>query len=302
MGTNDFEPSRAIGLGYKRGVTLWFCFPVSACKFLDLVPALDIEYLRGNKMEPQWQQHLDTAANRHGRYSQPTSQQPSREPSSSSGPHQPPPSGFSYETYQTPSVPSHPHSIATSPIGTPHARQYNNGGDVAMEDADPYNRMKYPSRPNHQQRASGQYLSQEDSAAARRYSPMKALSPSSPYAATPHQPGQPLYTSYPSQNASARQSPTRPSMYSSQSQSYYSSPSKFVVGYGIQNACLYLRRDLIFFSIDEAAAVTVAADPTRRHQSRPVLSIISNGAVECRFRSGGQIAKKSAPSTISRHC
>lgn len=181
-------------------------------------------------MEQQWPQHPDSAANRHGRYPQPTSQQPSREPSSSSAPQQPPPSGFSYETYQTPSVPSHPHSIAASPIGTPHTRQYNNGGDVAMEDADPYNRMKYPSRPtNHQHRISGQYLSQEDSAAARRYSPMKALSPPSPYAASPHQSTtQPLYTSYPSQNTSARQSPTRPSIYSSQSQGYYSSPSKWI--------------------------------------------------------------------------
>ena len=172
-------------------------------------------------MEPQWQHHPDTAANRHGRYSQSTSQQPSREPSSSSAPQQPPPSGFSYETYQTPSVPSHPHSIAASPIGTPHARPYNNGGDVAMEDADPYNRMKYPSRPNHQHRVSGQYLSQEDSAAARRYSPMKALSPSSPYAAGSHQSSQPLYASYPS--------PTRPNIYSSQSQTYYASPSESAI-------------------------------------------------------------------------
>ena len=190
-----------------------------------LVRALDIPQ---TEMEPQWQHHPDMAANRHGRYSQANSQQPSKEPSSSSVPQQPPPSGFSYETYQTPAVPSHPHSIAASPIGTPQARPYNNGGDVAMEDADPYNRMKYPSRPNHQHRVSGQYLSQEDSAAARRYSPMKALSPSSPYAASPHQPSQPLYVSYPSQNTSARQSPTRPNLYSSQSQSYYSSPSKSV--------------------------------------------------------------------------
>jgi dual specificity protein kinase YAK1 len=176
-------------------------------------------------MESQWQHHSDPA-NRHGRYSQLTSQHPSREPSSGSAPQQPPPSGFSYEPYQTPSVPSHPHSIAASPTESPHARPYNNGGDVTMEDADPYNRMKYPSRPNHQHRVSGQYLSQEDSTAARRYSPMKALSPSSPYATSPHQQNQPLYASYPSQNTSARQSPTRPHMYSSQSQSYYSSPSK----------------------------------------------------------------------------
>ena len=95
-----------------------------------------------------------------------------------------------------------------------------------MEDADPYNRMKYPSRPNHSQRPSTQYLAQEESAAARRYSPMKALSPSSPYAPSSQQSSQSPYGHYPSQNTSARQSPTRSNHYSTPSQSYYSTPSE----------------------------------------------------------------------------
>ena len=95
-----------------------------------------------------------------------------------------------------------------------------------MEDADPYNRMKYPSRPTHSQRPSVQYLGQEDPSAARRYSPMKALSPSSPYAPSSQQSSQSPYGHYPSQNTSARQSPTRSNHYSTPSHSYYSTPSE----------------------------------------------------------------------------
>lgn len=95
-----------------------------------------------------------------------------------------------------------------------------------MEDADPYNRMKYPSRPSHSQRPSAQYLGQEDSSAARRYSPMKVLSPSSPYVPSSQQSSQSPYGQYPSQSTSARQSPTRSNHYSTPSQSYYSTPSE----------------------------------------------------------------------------
>ena len=177
-------------------------------------------------MDQQWQPYTETAGSRQPRYSQSTPQQQSREPAP--GPAQQqhaPTSSLNYEAYQTPSLPSHPHSIAASPITTPQTKTFSGDGDVPMEDADPYNRMKYPSRPNHQHRASGQYLSQEDSAAARRYSPMKTLSPSSPYAASPHQPNQP-YSSYTSQNTSARQSPTRTNHFAGQSQNYYTSPCK----------------------------------------------------------------------------
>lgn len=172
-------------------------------------------------MDQNWQPYTDVAAaSRQGRYPQ-TAQQSAN----GSAQHQPQ-SGYSYEAYQTPSVPSQPQSMAVSPIGTPRTRAYSGDGDVAMEDADPYNRMKYPSRPTHSQRPSTQYLGQEDSSAARRYSPMKALSPSSPYAPSSQQSNQSPYGHYPSQSTSARQSPTRSNHYSTPSQSYYSTPSE----------------------------------------------------------------------------
>ena len=173
-------------------------------------------------MDQNWQSSTDmAAASRQGRYPQAAGQQPAN----GSAQHQPH-AGYSYEPYQTPSIPSQPQSIAVSPIGTPRTRAYSGDGDVAMEDADPYNRMKYPSRPTHSQRPSTQYLAQEDSAAARRYSPMKALSPSSPYAPSSQQSSQSPYGHYPSQSTSARQSPTRSNHYSTPSQSYYSTPSE----------------------------------------------------------------------------
>lgn len=173
-------------------------------------------------MDHNWQPYTDVAAgSRQGRHAQMTGQQPAN----GSAQHQPQP-GYSYEAYQTPSIPSQPQSMAVSPIGTPRTRAYSGDGDVAMEDADPYNRMKYPSRPTHSQRPSAQYLGQEDSSAARRYSPMKALSPSSPYAPSSQQSSQSPYGHYASQNTSARQSPTRSNHYSTPSQSYYSTPSE----------------------------------------------------------------------------
>ena len=173
-------------------------------------------------MDQNWQPYTDVAAaSRQGRHAQVTGQQPAN----GSAQNQPQP-GYSYEAYQTPSIPSQPQSMAVSPIGTPRTRAYSGDGDVAMEDADPYNRMKYPSRPTHSQRPSAQYLGQDDSSAARRYSPMKALSPSSPYAPSSQQSSQSPYGHYASQSTSARQSPTRSNHYSTPSQSYYSTPSE----------------------------------------------------------------------------
>jgi len=98
-------------------------------------------------------------------------------------------------------------------------QDYTGDGDIAMEDADPYNRMKYPSRPAHARNPSASLLSGEDSSAARRYSPMNTstLTPSSPYAATPQTSS---YGAY-SPSGSARQSPSRaPKGFSSPSQPY----------------------------------------------------------------------------------
>ena len=177
-------------------------------------------------MDSQWQAYGDMAASRQTRYPHSNPQQQVRDTSNGIAQHQPPLSGFNYEAYQTPSLPSHPQSMAASPIGTPNSRAYSGDGDVAMEDADPYNRMKYPSRINHQHRSSGQYVKQEDSSAARRYSPMKALSPSSQYATSPQQPNQGSYGPYSSQSTSARQSPTRHNPYSTPSQNHYTTPSE----------------------------------------------------------------------------
>ena len=174
-------------------------------------------------MDQQWQPYADMASNNQTRFSQPTTQQQQANGSAQQRQSQP---AYGYEAYPAPSMPPQPQSMAVSPIGTPRSRAYTGDGDVAMEDADPYNRMKYPSRPTHQHRSSGQYLGQEDSAAARRYSPMKALSPSTSYASSSQQPTQSPYGPYSSQNTSARQSPTRSNHYSSASQSYYSTPSE----------------------------------------------------------------------------
>lgn len=183
-------------------------------------------------MEQQWQTYSDLSPSRQTRYShnaQPTPQQQARDFNGATQQHQPP-AGFSYEAYQAPPDASHPHSMATSPGATPHARAYNGDGDIPMEDADPYNRLKYSSRPNHQHRMSGQYLLHEESSAGRRYSPMHTLSPSSPYAASPQQAGHANYGTYTPQNYPTRQSPTRSGQYQPQSQSYHNSASRLLPG------------------------------------------------------------------------
>jgi dual specificity protein kinase YAK1 len=99
-------------------------------------------------------------------------------------------------------------------------------GDIAMEDAsDPYKPkhaslmpQSASSRTSHQRMSSNV---QEESSAARRYSPMN-LSPASPFVAS--QPSShPSYTSYTPQQTSARTSPTRTS-YVPSSPNYYNSP------------------------------------------------------------------------------
>ncbi|KAI9853134.1 MAG: dual specificity protein kinase yak1 [Vezdaea acicularis] len=145
-----------------------------------------------------------------------------------------PPAGFSYEPYQSPSTATASHSMGNATVATTQtpAAEFNGDGDVAMQDADLYNRSKYPSRPSHMHhlsatssRAGGQYAPQEESAAARRYSPMDALSPTSPYTSNSQQPSQNSYN-YTPQGHSNRQSPTRSSgHHASPSNSYYSPSS-----------------------------------------------------------------------------
>ncbi|PKS06794.1 hypothetical protein jhhlp_006869 [Lomentospora prolificans] len=117
--------------------------------------------------------------------------------------------------YQNP-TPSLSSNSSSSIITTPQSRDVS--GDVAMQDAnDSHAGIKYAMRPHHQSQLSGSgrpanlHCPQEPSSAAQRYSPMEALSPTSPYApkgpAIQNQYGQPLQ----------RQSPTRQPDYHSQS-------------------------------------------------------------------------------------
>lgn len=178
-------------------------------------------------MDHQWQPYgSEASSNRQPRYPPATQQQQLNGSAQQQQQQQQQHTSYGYEPYSSNPGPSQSQSMAVSPIGTPHRRGYSTDGDVMMEDADPYNKMKYPSRTTHQQRPSGQFLSQQDLPGGRRYSPVKALSPSSPYTPTSGHPSQSPYGQYASQNTSARQSPTRASHLSTPSQSAYATPSK----------------------------------------------------------------------------
>jgi len=123
------------------------------------------------------------------------------------------PAQIKQEGYASPTVPSRQSTRSS----------FNDGdGDVSMEDADAYKAKM--ARPSQQHRHSQQLLHHEESAAARRYSPMN-LSPTSPYPAGAQQGGQ-AYTSFTpqAQTHSNRQSPTRNNPYMSPPNSYYSPP------------------------------------------------------------------------------
>lgn len=156
-------------------------------------------------MDPQWQQgYADSGASsrRYNGAAQGPQDYAGQLPPQNQHQQAQPPAGFKYDQqYQSPAA-----SSATSPMSASQMRDGN--GDIPMHDAqDPYASMKYPMRPHHQsQLSSGRpahlHSSQEPSAAAQRYSPMEALSPTSPYA--PKSGSQSQYAS-PQQ----RQSPTR---------------------------------------------------------------------------------------------
>lgn len=146
-----------------------------------------------------------------------------------------PPVGYTYETFQTPGIPppsvasaSKTVSMASSPTATPRSRDYVTDTDTTMEDADPYNRAKYPTRPSHHSRPSAQFFPTEESSAARRYSPMSVLSPSMPYNVSPGKSQNP-YAFHQGSNSS-RRSPATSLNYSSPPKAYQSPPCKFPVG------------------------------------------------------------------------
>ncbi|QSS66614.1 protein kinase [Histoplasma capsulatum] len=194
-------------------------------------------------MDPQWQAYADATSGRPGQFNNGLGDHPpqtQKYPATSAGSGGQPqqhqhqqqnqaPMGYTYEPYQTPgTVPKVPSgnsmsktvSMTSSP--TPLAGEFTDQ-DVTMEDADPYNRAKYAAKPSHQ-RGSSQFLSSEESTAARRYSPMNVISPTQSYTASPNTSHNP-YTFPPAGSSSSRPSPTRANTYSSPPQNYQSSPS-----------------------------------------------------------------------------
>jgi dual specificity protein kinase YAK1 len=133
---------------------------------------------------------------------------------------------YEYDSYQSASAASNGLSMASTPSATSHSNEYNGETDVPMEDADPYNRSKYPSRPIHQRGSSSQYLTRQGSSAAQRYSPMDLLSPSG-YASSPKSQSQ--NSSFQNQSSASRQSPTRQNYFPNSSQQYQDSPSKSIL-------------------------------------------------------------------------
>jgi len=163
-------------------------------------------------MEQRWSSYPDNQSDdrqlRHGSSSINTSHQQDRNGL-----------GVRYDAFASPTLPSQP--AASTPFAQPpkigRQLQPDIEGDIPMEDADPFNKQKYeyPIRSTHKSRPpSTQFLPQEESSAARRYSPMD-LSPTTPYSTT-HAP-QSHFSSYTPVLQPNRHSPTRPHMYGSQS-------------------------------------------------------------------------------------
>lgn len=123
-----------------------------------------------------------------------------------------------------------------TPAGQPHGYEHNGEMDVPMEDADPYNRTKYPPRPAHQHRLSTQYIP-EASSAAQRYSPMNAQPTGPSYASSPKTQNPGSFT-YLNQPQSSRQSPTRQSSYQGDRYGEPPTPTRYPSNYGagLQNA------------------------------------------------------------------
>ncbi|KAJ5142942.1 uncharacterized protein N7515_001729 [Penicillium bovifimosum] len=184
-------------------------------------------------MDPGWQPYQDPMMGHPPQFNTALASHPQQLTSKYGQPPQSqPPAGYTYEPFQTPSTaPKAPStgtnsktvSMASSPTATPRTRDYVTDADTTMEDADPYNRAKYPSRPNHN-RASSQFLNQaEESSAARRYSPGNVLSPPMSYPTSPGK-SQGTYGFPSAPQIASRRSPSKPE-YASPPQGYHSPPS-----------------------------------------------------------------------------
>jgi len=132
---------------------------------------------------------------------------------------------YNYEQYKSAPSASNGLPMDSTPSQTPRLNDYNGEADVPMEDADPYNRSKYPSRPAHQRGSSMQYSVHQVSSAAQRYSPMDMLSPVGTYGSSPKSQSQNSFP-YQPQSPTTRQSPTRQAYFQNSATQYQESPSK----------------------------------------------------------------------------
>lgn len=243
-------------------------------------------------MDQQWTTYSEPpAASRQARYAphnMTTPQQHQRDPNL--------PPQIKQDPYASPAAPSRTNSMALASPGGPHTRgpEYNDGdGDVPMEDADPYKPKYGTTRPNHQHRHSQQFLQQvqqEESTAARRYSPMN-LSPTSPYSGSTQQGGQ-NYTSFsPQTQGSNRQSPTRNNPYISPPNSYYSPPSRLSSIFGPVIKRPHADSHACSFS---AARAPTTAHPVQ-HEPRELLPAISDCATQRRVQQRGAVTAHHEP-------
>ncbi|RAK96996.1 putative protein kinase Yak1 [Aspergillus ibericus CBS 121593] len=185
-------------------------------------------------MDSQWQPYQDPLMGHPAQFNNGLTSNPQQLASKygAQPQHSQPPVGYSYEPFQAPGTTVKPPSIApnsrtvsmaSSPAATPRSRDYVTDADTTMEDADPYNRAKYSTRPTQHSRPSSQYFPNEESSAARRYSPMNVLSPSLSFNASPGK-SHNSYAFPPGPNQ-PRRSPTRGSTYASPPQAFQSPPS-----------------------------------------------------------------------------
>jgi len=129
-----------------------------------------------------------------------------------------------YEPYQRSLANANMAAMNANASASIPSQEYPRNGeaDVHMEDADPYNRSKYPSRPSHHHhRLSAQYM--QESPAAQRYSPMN-LSTTQAHLSSPKS-QQTSSFNYNIHTPTSRQSPTR--TYSSDRYGEPPTPSRF---------------------------------------------------------------------------
>ena len=192
----------------------------------------------------QWQSLSEPSSSRQTSYQAMSQQQSSVDPKGTSQQlqqqYQQSPGGTSYEAYHaSSSSASGPAALASGVLagGTSYPRQMNypGNGDVAMHDADPYEKAKPSSRAHHQHHESvtstrsGPPLgSHDESSATRRYSPMDTLSPSSPYTADFRSSTQNAVPRG-GQSQGSHSSLTRHDPLSSPAQMYHSSPGRWSI-------------------------------------------------------------------------